>query len=154
MKLKYYISAVLGLSATIVACEKVPDRLPDADIVTEGPDIIISETVDPYSVVDQSLWTEPIGGDDLVFDMGRDPKTENPYSDPVFSDQSPVHKVKITRKFRMMKHEVTVAQYEKFVEAHSDQLQMPPKPFWGYEDFRGNSRMDFPVTRITWKEAD
>ena len=141
--------------ASVVACEKTPADLVGENEITEGPDIIISETVDPFSIVEESLWTEPIGGEETdVFVMGRAQKTDNPLNDPVFSDQSPEHSVKITKKFRMMKHEVTVAQFQKFVEAHADQVSMPPVPFWGYQAYNGKSRMDFPITRLTWKEAD
>ena len=150
MKYPVFILSVciLGISG----CNKAPLDLVGEDDVTEGPDIIITETVDPFSVVDETLWSDPIGGSSAAFVMGRESNGNT--TDPIFPDQSPAHPVLITKKFRIMKHEVTVRQYMLFVESHGDQVQMPPTPFWGYETYDGKSRLDLPVTRLTWKEAD
>ena len=135
----------------MAACNK--DNFTHYDSVEEGPDIIITETVDPFSVVDESLWSDPVGGSADFFLMGRE-QGEESLNNPVFPDQTPSHKVCIKKRIRIMKHEVTVRQFQKFVEAHSDQLAMPPVPFWGYQTYDGKSRLDLPVTRLTWKEAD
>lgn len=138
--------ALCGLIST--QCTDTPDDLPAGPIPDAGPDITVAPTDDPYEVVPRELWSEPIG--QTSFQMGYPGTEEN---SAVSQDQRPAHPVYLSGKFIMMKHEVTVAQYRKFVEAHPGKVQMPEEPFWGWADSRGRSREDFPVVGITWKEA-
>ena len=152
---RFLILAVAALAVT--ACNDTPDSIYDhEDSVEDVADIVLESTANPYDVIPESEWVDidfsQAWGttDPLVAAMGNnDGGTET-----TLPDQSPAHYVKLTSHIRMMKGNVTVAQFEQFVAANPNVVQMPKEPFWKWEDPDGNSRKDFPVVHITWKEAD
>lgn len=134
-------------SIAIVSCtkENIESLYDKADNVSEVPDInLASICEDPYSVIPESEWVDvDFGG--IVGPQGE--------FNTAFPDNE-LHYVKLTSHIKMMVGNVTVAQYRKFVEANSDVVAMPEEPFWGWKDHNGNTREDFPIVNISWKEAD
>lgn len=61
-----------------------------------------------------------------------------------FTDEKPVHTVKITEGFWMYRHEVTNAQFRKHDDAHNSESQ---------EGLELNGDLQ-PVVMVTWEEAD
>ncbi|MGN0189691.1 MAG: formylglycine-generating enzyme family protein [Candidatus Cryptobacteroides sp.] len=149
--MKKKITILMCLAAAFAACEKgIPDSLyENSDTIQDQPDIVITETVaDPYSVVPAAEWVE-IDFDQTVAAMGV-----SVASSTTLSDQLPLHYVKPASHIRMMVGNVTVEQFRKFVEANPGVVEMPDEPFWGWTAPDGSSREDFPVVKVTWKEAD
>jgi formylglycine-generating enzyme required for sulfatase activity len=87
------------------------------------------------------------------------------------ADESPLHRVRITRPFFMSAQEVTIGQFRRFVDA-SGQLSEAERDGtggWGYNraknDFEGRKREyswrnpgfkqadDHPVVNVTWNDA-
>lgn len=162
MKLNIFgIFVLAAASMAIVACTEEPKSLYDhEDDVEDVADITLASTVNPYDVIPESEWadidfTTPLTeGDKTVTDgilatMGTDDASVT-----TFDDARPAHMVKLTTHIRMMKGNVTVEQFEKFVEANPGVVKMPKEPFWGWTAPDGSTRRDFPVVGITWKEAD
>jgi sulfatase modifying factor 1 len=87
------------------------------------------------------------------------------------ADEVPVHKVRITKPLYMGAHEVTIAQFKKFVEAARYQAESDRDGTggWGYNrtknDFEGRKREyswrnpgfaqadDHPIVNVTWNDA-
>jgi len=87
------------------------------------------------------------------------------------ADEVPLHKVRITKPFFMGAHEVTIAQFKKFVEAagYQTEAERDGTGGWGYNrtknDFEGRKREyswrnpgfkqahDHPVVNVTWNDA-
>ena len=87
------------------------------------------------------------------------------------ADEVPLHKVRITKPFVMGAHEVTIAQFKKFVEAagYQTEAERDGTGGWGYNrtknDFEGRKREyswrnpgfkqahDHPVVNVTWNDA-
>ncbi len=69
-----------------------------------------------------------------------------------YSDESPIHRVKLTRPFYMGQHEVTVGQWRKFVaaEAYITEAERDGKGGWGY-----NSETEFSEQKphFSWKST-
>lgn len=144
--MKKYILTILSV-LSLLSCRKDPvNSLFDySDKVHEIPDIELSGVCeDPFSVVPADEWVD-IDFAGVIGPQGAF-QTTQPDND--------LHYVKLTSHIKMMVGNVTVAQYRKFVEANSDVVSMPEEPFWGWKDYKGNSREDFPVVNISWKEAD
>lgn len=144
MKQSLYI--ILALIA-IVSCGKdnIGSLYDNVDDVPEVPDIYLASVCDdPYSVIPETDWV------DIDFAGVVGPQGEFNSTHP----DNNLHYVKLTSHIKMMAGNVTVAQYRKFVEANSDIVSMPEEPFWGWKDHNGNSREDFPIVNISWKEAD
>jgi len=155
--LAIFPALVLGLA--LAGCKKIPNDLVGMDSAPEGPDILIAQTVDPFTVVPDALWSAPLGAkseaDFKTFAMGRAMPTGANTNNPVLPDQGPVHLVSVTTRLRMMTNAVTVAQFRAFVAANYGAVSMPAEPFWGWvRNWDGNSREELPITGITWKEAD
>lgn len=150
MKLRSIIFAIAA-AASVVACTKdsISSVYDKEDRLNEQEDIIIGSTVsDPYSIIPEDQWVE-IDFGETVAAMGLGVQ-----SSTTLPDQLPLHYVKPASHIKMMKATVTVEQFRQFVEANPGAVSMPEEPFWGWTDHRGQSRMDFPVVKITWKEAD
>ena len=148
MKTKFFL--ILGIAAAMVACNKEnPISLYDnEDAVSDIPDIKISATVaDPYTVVPATDWVEIDFGETIAA-MGVSVQ-----SSTTLEDQLPLHYVKPKSHIKMMVANVTVEQFEQFVQANPG-VSMPAEPFWGWTNWRGESRKDFPVVNVAWKEAD
>ncbi len=77
------------------------------------------------------------------FEMGCGPGDEE-----CQEDESPRHRVRISRGFWMGRTEVTVAAYERFATATG--RRMPPTPNFD-SDW---SRTDHPVINVSWNDAD
>lgn len=154
-KFHFALIAAAGLIAS--ACNDTPDSLYDhEDSVEDVPDIVLESSADPYDIIPEAQWADidfgsawGIEGQPLYAVMGTDDTGST-----TLYDQRPAHNVKLTKHIRMMKGNVTVEQFEKFVTANPNVVQMPKEPFWKWTDPDGNSRKDFPVVYITWKEAD
>lgn len=158
MKRYTFRFAILAAAAlTAAACNDTPDSLYEhEDNVQDVPDIVLESYVDEETrqkfisenTVDINFGHWFFGGS-VIGAMGTDDEGST-----TLYDQRPAHYVKLTTHIRMMKGNVTVEQFEKFVEANPNAVKMPKEPFWKWEDPEGNSRKDFPVVCITWKEAD
>lgn len=162
MKTKYFKnkSKLLIMAVAVLfnfSCSNEPpldfpsDKLPE-----EGPDIVVTKTNSPDTVVPNNDWITINEG---MFVMGG-PVSLNPNGVYVPSDSKckedayPQHRVKFTKPFQIMRYEVTVAQYRKFVNSQmATNVEMPEEPFWGFFDWKGRSRENHPVVNITWKEA-
>ena len=158
MKRYTFRFAILAAAAlTAAACNDTPDSLYEhEDNVQDVPDIVLESSAKPYDIIPEDQWADidfnkAWGSTDqcLYAAMGTDDEGST-----TLYDQRPAHYVKLTTHIRMMKGNVTVEQFEKFVEANPNVVKMPKEPFWKWEDPDGNSRKDFPVVCITWKEAD
>lgn len=156
MKRYTFRFAILAAAAlTAAACNDTPDSLYEhEDNVQDVPDIVLESSAKPYDIIPEDQWADinfgrwSFGGS-VIGAMGTDDEGST-----TLYDQRPAHYVKLTTHIRMMKGNVTVEQFEKFVEANPNVVKMPKEPFWKWEDPDGNSRKDFPVVYITWKEAD
>lgn len=138
-----YLIALLSL----FSCQKEVHHsvYEKTDEVPEVADINIASVCScPDSVIAADQWTE-INFAGIVAAQGA--------AETTCPDNS-VSYVKLNSHVKMMVGNVTVEQYRKFVEANSDVVSMPAEPFWGWKDYRGNSREDFPVVNVSWKEAD
>lgn len=145
---KYIVNSLLlaVLFIGFTQCSNdAPDEFPSAKYPDPGPDISVKPTDRPQDIVPDADWIVVNPGSFIMGNTGGDTKT------PV--DALPVHEVKITKPFAIMRYEVTAEQYKKFVEENQSVVSMPVTPFWGYEDWRGNSRMNHPIVNVTWKEA-
>lgn len=158
MKRNTFRFAILAAAAlTATACNDTPDSLYEhEDSVQDVPDIVLESSAKPYDIIPEEEWADidfskAWGSPDqcLYASMGTDDDGST-----TLYDQRPAHYVKLNTHIRMMKGNVTVEQFEKFVEANPNAVKMPKEPFWKWEDPDGNSRKDFPVVCITWKEAD
>lgn len=150
-KMKTRYAYILAAAAMVAACMKPdPDSLYEhTDTIADQPDIVITATVDdPYSVVPAADWAD-INFNGTVAAMGV-----STASSTNLGDELPMHYVKLTSHIKMMKGNVTVAQFKAFVQANPGKVQMPAEPFWGWKDHRGASREDYPVVKVTWKEAE
>ena len=148
MKRNTFRFAILA-AAALTACNDTPDSLYEhEDSVQDVPDIVLESYARPYDIIPEEEWTE-INFGKCIAAMGTDDDGST-----TLYDQRPAHYVKLDTHIRMMKGNVTVEQFEKFVEANPNVVKMPKEPFWKWEDPDGNSRKDFPVVGITWKEAD
>ena len=148
MKRNTFRFAILA-AAALTACNDTPDSLYEhEDSVQDVPDIVLESYARPYDIIPEEEWTE-INFGKCIAAMGTDDDGST-----TLYDQRPAHYVKLDTHIRMMKGNVTVKQFEKFVEANPNVVKMPKEPFWKWEDPDGNSRKDFPVVGITWKEAD
>lgn len=152
----FRIAALAAALLTATACNDTPDSLYDnEDSVQDVPDIVLESYARPYDIIPEEQWADIdfsqwfFGKGDVIAAMGTDDTGST-----TLYDQRPAHYVKLDTHIRMMKGNVTVEQFEKFVEANPGAVQMPKEPFWKWEDPDGNSRKDFPVVGITWKEAD
>ncbi|MEI3554479.1 MAG: formylglycine-generating enzyme family protein [Alistipes senegalensis] len=149
MKRNTFRFAILA-AAALTACNDTPDSLYEhEDSVQDVPDIVLESYARPYDIIPEEEWTEINFGKFIAAAMGTDDTGST-----TLADQRPAHLVKLDTHIRMMKGNVTVEQFEKFVEANPNVVKMPKEPFWKWEDPDGNSRKDFPVVGITWKEAD
>ena len=149
MKRDTFRFAILA-AAALTACNDTPDSLYEhEDSVQDVPDIVLESYARPYDIIPEEEWTEINFGKFIAAAMGTDDTGST-----TLADQRPAHLVKLDTHIRMMKGNVTVEQFEKFVEANPNVVKMPKEPFWKWEDPDGNSRKDFPVVGITWKEAD
>ncbi len=87
------------------------------------------------------------------FTMGsRGPPDPDPDAD---GDETPQHRVQITRPFYLGIHEVTVGQFRKFVDAtahRTDAEGTPGGPTWRDPGFTQED--DHPVVRVSWNDAD
>lgn len=149
MKKCLSILSCIAIAAT--ACNKdIADSVyGKTDGIANQPDINISSTVDdPYSIIPASEWVE-IDFGETVAAMGV-----SVASSTTFQDQLPMHYVKPASHIKMMVGNVTVEQFRKFVNENPGVVKMPDEPFWGWTAPDGSSREDFPVVKITWKEAD
>ena len=160
MKRSKIIKALI-FTALLTGCKDEytnPDNrgpLPDP-----GPDIVITNHVANRDDVVAPADVAAIPGG--TFKMGLDTAGMAPADKPavmpgaIFANQKPVHSVTIST-FKLMKKEVTVAQYRKFVDANPDKVTMPKEPFWGWTFKSGNgnviSRENLPIVGVTWKEA-
>ena len=137
--MKKRFAIILGLAASLAACDKSSlDSLYDnKDSISDIPDIVISSTVgDPYTVVPASEWVEiNFGGTVAAMGVSTQSSTNLP-------DQLPLHYVKPASHIKMMVGNVTVEQFEKFVLANPGAVSMPPEPFWGWTNWRGETRKD------------
>ena len=158
MKRNTFRFAILAAAAlTATACNDTPDSLYEhEDSVQDVHDIVLESSAKPYDIIPEEEWADidfskAWGSPDqcLYASMGTDDEGST-----TLYDQRPAHYVKLNTHIRMMKGNVTVEQFEKFVEANPNAVKMPKEPFWKWEDPDGNSRKDFPVVCITWKEAD
>ena len=156
MKRNTFRLAILAAAAlTAAACNDTPDSLYEhEDSVQDVPDIVLESSAKPYDIIPEDQWADIdfshwFFGGSVIGAMGTDDEGST-----TLYDQRPAHYVKLTTHIRMMKGNVTVEQFEKFVEANPNAVKMPKEPFWKWEDPDGNSRKDFPVVHITWKEAD
>ena len=152
----FRIAALAAALLTATACNDTPDSLYDnEDSVQDVPDIVLESYARPYDIIPEEQWADIdfsqwfFGKGDVIAAMGTDDTGST-----TLYDQRPAHYVKLDTHIRMMKGNVTVEQFEKFVEANPGAVQMPKEPFWKWEDPDGNSRKDFPVVGITWEEAD
>lgn len=154
MKRNTFRFAVAAAAALCAACNDTPDSLyENEDNVQDVPDIVLESSAKPYDIVPEDEWADidfrMFAHSHALVAMGTDDTGST-----TLYDQRPAHYVKLDTHIRMMKGNVTVEQFERFVEANPNAVKMPKEPFWKWEDPDGNSRKDFPVVYITWKEAD
>jgi len=87
------------------------------------------------------------------FMMGsRGPPDTDPDAD---GDETPQHRVRITRPFYLGIHEVTVGEFRKFADAtahRTDAEGTPGGPTWRDPGFTQED--DHPVVRVSWNDAD
>lgn len=148
MKTRYILMATMAL-AVVAACEKtgvdsIYDRVDD---LQDQADIHVNPIDNPFSIIPESEWVD-IDFGQTVAAMG----VSTP-SSTALDDQFPLHYVKPASHIKMMVGNVTVEQYEAFVKENPS-VKMPAEPFWKWQDSEGNSRKDYPVVNISWKEAD
>ena len=102
-----------------MSCRETFDSLYDhEDVIGEGPDIVLESTVKPYDIIPEDQWADidfgnswGVADQPLYAVMGTDDMGET-----TLADQRPSHYVKLTKHIRMMKGNVTVEQFEKFVD--------------------------------------
>ena len=134
---------LIVLALAFVQCEKWPTDFPSDVYPVEGPDIQVTPTGNPETIVPLTDWVSITPG---TFTMGA--PAGNKYSP---EDEYPSHDVTLTKSFSVMKYEVTVAQFRKFSEATG--VAMPIAPFWGFQNWKGESLENYPIVNVTWKEA-
>jgi formylglycine-generating enzyme required for sulfatase activity len=88
--------------------------------------------VDPRTGI--AFITIPAG----EFDMG---------SDDGDSDEKPVHRVRITKAFRLGKYPITNAEYERYLKANPG---VKPPPYWTNSQFNDPQQ---PVVTVSWDDA-
>lgn len=142
--IRLFLISSLGLLTT--QCTDTPDGFPAGEIPDAGPDITVTPVEDPFAIIPKELWGQPTLTKFPMGHSGTPGSTDMP-------DQFPGHDVRLTKHYAMMKHEVTVAQYRQFVEANPGKVKMPEEPFWGWSDWEGRSRENFPIVNVTYKEA-
>ena len=130
--------------------DAIPDPGPDIYVTPISPqeraEIIPDDQIAEYGSTEEMIQRSA-GQVSGAIEIGYT-GTSNGYPD----DQRPQHYVGL-KALKVMRFEVTVAQFRKFVEANPGKVQMPPEPYWGWTDHEGNSRENFPVVNVTWKEA-
>jgi len=145
-----WIAAFSSMLILSIGCDKRFDSFPDGDIPDAGADIKITNKVSDLNGVIPA--TDIVTILSVTFGMGLDtvgmPDNQKPAV--IYSNQMPRHSVNLS-SYKIMKKEVTVAQYRKFVEANSGVVSMPPEPFWGWTKY--GDRENFPIVKVTWKEA-
>lgn len=145
----YNMSRGLLLVAIVIAfaqCSNdAPDEFPSDKYPDPGPEISVVPTDNPEDVIPKADWIVVNAGEFEMGNTGKDPK--------IPADALPVHPVRISKSFAIMRYEVTIEQYQKFVNANKNVVSMPAEPFWGWKNWRGESRMEHPVVNVTWKEA-
>ncbi len=130
--------------------DAIPDPGPDIYVTPITPEeraqIVPDDQIAEYGSTEEMI-ERSAGQVSAAIEMGYT-GTDSKYS----ADQRPKHYVAL-KALKVMRFEVTVEQFRKFVEANPGKVQMPPEPYWGWTDHEGNSRENFPVVNVTWKEA-
>lgn len=150
-----FILLVLFALITVKCSYDPPVSFPSDQLPVEGPDITVVPTNQVDTVIPVLDWINVIPG---IYVMGG-PVTTGIDGKPVSSDSKckpdafPQHKVKFDKGFQIMRYEVTVAEYRKFVNAQNGKVQMPEEPFWGWNYWDGRSRENLPIVGIEWKQA-
>jgi len=132
-----------------------PTGFPSDQLPVEGPDITVVPTTQVDTVIPILDWINVLAGSYVI----GGPVSLNasgvlaPSDSKCKLDAYPQHKVKFDKGFQIMRYEVTVAEYRKFVNAQNGKVQMPAEPFWGWTYWDGRSRESLPIVGIEWKEA-
>jgi formylglycine-generating enzyme required for sulfatase activity len=92
----------------------------------------LEQFVDPRTGI--AFITIPAG----EFDMGSNDRD---------SDEKPVHRVRLTKPFRLGKYPVTNAEYERFLKANP---KVKPPPYWNNSQFNDPQQ---PVVGVSWDDA-
>ncbi len=94
-----------------------------------------------------SIWRDRAGLEYVYIHPGSFQMGAVPGDSEAQGDESPRHRVTISRGFRMSRTEVTVRAYKRFCDATG--RSMPPAP-----DFNlGWRNLDHPIVRVTWNDA-
>jgi formylglycine-generating enzyme len=134
---------------------------------------------EPKSVknsIDMTLVLVP-AGEFMMGNQDSDEKLARTFSDiesrriAELADEKPVHRVRITRPFYLGKHEVTIADFKRFIEGakYKSEAERDGTGGWGYSarinDFEGRKpeyswrnpgfkqEHDHPVVNVTWGDA-
>ncbi len=106
-----------------------------------------AETVSTEPTAEGGIWRDRAGLDYVYIPPGSFQMGAVPGDDEAEDDESPRHRVTITRGFRMSRTEVTVRAYKRFCDATG--RSMPSAP-----DFNPNWRnLDHPIVNVTWHDA-
>ena len=130
--------------------DAIPDAGPDIYVTPITPqeraEIIPDDQIAEYGST-QEMINRSAGQVSAAIEIGYS-GTDRKYPE----EMRPLHYVAL-KALKVMRFEVTVEQFRKFVEANPGKVQMPPEPYWGWTDHEGNSRENFPIVNVTWKEA-
>lgn len=142
--LRHAICSVMLLVVSLIGCgiddQMVVEEEAEEDIqITEEPTVEVISEPSPIAVeVPEGMVYVPAG----AFIMGSDPEVD-PMTDAL--DELPQHKVFLDAYF-IDKHEVSNADYTKFVEATGHRNSI----FWDNPKF---NHPDQPVVGVTWGDA-
>jgi formylglycine-generating enzyme len=162
MKTQYFkqfskVTLILGIAFTAANCSyDAPTGFPSDSLPVEGPDITVAPTSQVDTVIPTLDWITIVPG---TYTMGGPVSISVTTGLPTPSDSKckldayPQHKVKFDKGFQMMRYEITVAEYRKFINATSGKVPMPAEPFWGFTYWDGRTRDFLPVVGIEWKQA-
>ena len=132
-KLLYLVMSILFVIGFSHCSTEIPDGFPSDSYPNAGPDIFVTPTERPDTVIPAADWVTVYPGE---FTMGK--TTSNDSKCP--PDALPLHLVEFTGKIAMMRYEVTANQFRQFVDANKGVVSMPEEPFWKWVDWKGRSR--------------
>ncbi len=169
----------VGRFADIVAVRENPlekiEALRTIHFVMKGGVVVVPADLTAPMVSTNSIGMKLVIVPAGEFQMGGDESLADAlkfysYTDPKWlSREYPQHKVRITRSFEIGQHEVTLGQFQTFVEATRYKLaiERAGKPAWGFDQtgklveattYRPESPgwetgKDHPVVFVSWNDA-
>jgi len=111
-----------------------------------------AETVSTGPIAEGEIWRDRAGLEYVYIPPGSFMMGAVPGDSEAEDNESPRHRVTISRGFRMSRTEVTVRAYKRFCDATG--RSMPPAPESSRQIFNPGWRyLDHPILHVTWHDA-